>query len=232
MPSAGIELSLSTWIVLVALGGLLGLDGVSWPQIMASRPLVSASLGGALIGDPGAGVIVGVALEMLALPFQPFGAARYPETGPAGVVAGVAFAASPENAFALAAAVLAGWAVGWIGSFTVVGIRRVNGRILAPARRLVGEPRLLEGRHRAAMVLDFGRAAALTGVFLLPAAHLVRWMGDVSAPGLDAAVGIGLLALVGGSAGAAGREATADSSRAAAALAAGLVAGALLAWIL
>lgn len=231
MPWTGIELGLTSWVVLLVAGGLLGLDAVSWPQIMVSRPLVSSTVGGALVGDPGAGLVVGVALEVLALPFQPFGAARYPETGPAGLVAGVAFASSSGNALALAAGVLAGWIVGWIGSFTVTGVRRLNGRILAPARRLAGEPRILERRHRAAMALDFVRAVLLTGATLLPAIWLARWMADAPPSPVSSAVGVGLLVLVGGSAGAAAREATAHSSRAVAALAAGLVAGGLWVWL-
>src|SRR5690606_32185991 len=37
------------------LGGLLGLDVVSFPQAMLSRPIVAATAAGALLGDPAGG---------------------------------------------------------------------------------------------------------------------------------------------------------------------------------
>ena len=38
-------------IPFVALGALVGLDVVSFPQMMISRPLVAATVAGALAGD-------------------------------------------------------------------------------------------------------------------------------------------------------------------------------------
>jgi Phosphotransferase system, mannose/fructose/N-acetylgalactosamine-specific component IIC len=70
------------------LGALLGLDVVSFPQVMVSRPIVSATLAGAFIGNPPGGLLIGVVLEMIALDTLPFGASRYPEWGSAGVVEG------------------------------------------------------------------------------------------------------------------------------------------------
>ena len=61
------------------LGALLGLDVVSFPQAMISRPIVAATLAGAFIGNPPAGLLIGVVLEMIALDTLPFGASRYPE---------------------------------------------------------------------------------------------------------------------------------------------------------
>ena len=74
-----------TWILAVLGGGLLGMDAVSWPQVMVSRPLVSATVGGWLMGNPAAGMLVGAVLEVYALRHPPFGAAKYPDTGPAGL---------------------------------------------------------------------------------------------------------------------------------------------------
>ena len=47
-------IELVTLLPLALLGGMLGLDVVSFPQAMISRPLVAATLAGALVGDPGA----------------------------------------------------------------------------------------------------------------------------------------------------------------------------------
>ena len=54
------------------LGAVLGLDVVSFPQAMVSRPIVAATLGGAFIGNPPAGLLIGVVLEMIALDTLPF----------------------------------------------------------------------------------------------------------------------------------------------------------------
>ena len=62
------------WIDLLPialLGGLLGLDVVSFPQAMISRPLVAATIAGWLIGDSATGLLVGAALELIALDTLP-----------------------------------------------------------------------------------------------------------------------------------------------------------------
>ena len=75
-------------VPLALLGGLLGLDVVSFPQAMISRPLVAATLAGAIGGNAMAGLLVGAVLEFVALETLPFGASRYPEWGSAAVVGG------------------------------------------------------------------------------------------------------------------------------------------------
>src|ERR671933_420064 len=95
-------------IPLGLLGALLGLDTVSFPQAMFSRPLVAATLGGALLGAPLEGLLVGATLELIALETLPFGASRYPEWGSAAVVGGALFAEQRADiAGALTAATLA-----------------------------------------------------------------------------------------------------------------------------
>ncbi|WP_396215715.1 PTS sugar transporter subunit IIC, partial [Gemmatimonas sp.] len=75
-------------IPIALLAGVVGLDVVSFPQAMISRPIVGATLGGAFLGAPEAGLVCGTALECLALESLPVGASRYPEWGSASVVAG------------------------------------------------------------------------------------------------------------------------------------------------
>src|SRR5579864_1369574 len=90
------------------LGGVLGLDVVSFPQAMISRPIVAATLAGALVGQPPSGLLLGAALELIALETLPFGASRYPEWGSASVVGGAIFADYPSHpAGALAVSLLA-----------------------------------------------------------------------------------------------------------------------------
>ena len=73
---------------IAVLGAVLGLDVVGFPQAMISRPLVAATLGGALVGNAAAGLLLGALLELFALETLPFGASRYPEWGSAAAAAG------------------------------------------------------------------------------------------------------------------------------------------------
>ena len=112
---------------LAVLGAVLGLDVVSFPQAMVSRPIVASTLAGALIGQPGRGLVMGVALEFFALESMPFGASRYPEWGSASVVGGVLFAQTPDGAAgAMTVAALAALLTASIGGSSMVLLRRAN----------------------------------------------------------------------------------------------------------
>jgi PTS system mannose-specific IIC component len=103
------------------LGALLGLDVVSFPQAMISRPIVASTAAGSFIGNPPAGLLIGVVLEMIALDTLPFGASRYPEWGSAGVVGGALFAAQPSGMpGALPAALLAALLTASISGWSMV----------------------------------------------------------------------------------------------------------------
>lgn len=109
------------------LGAVLGLDTVSFPQAMLSRPLVAATFGGALIGSPLNGLLIGAALELIAVETLPFGASRYPEWGSASVVGGALYASSPiPPAGAIALSLMAALATAWVGGWTMVKLRQRN----------------------------------------------------------------------------------------------------------
>lgn len=196
------------WILAVLAGAGLGMDSVSWPQVMVSRPLVSATVGGWILGNPVAGLLVGMVLEVYALQHPPFGAANYPDTGPAGVVAGAAYAAAGGQALgAFLAAVAIGWSLGWVGSVTIYVRRRLNERIMSPPAELAADSGLLEQRQRIAIWLDALRGGVLVSAFLVPSVLLVTLAVGVIPSGVGRfalpALVIGLAA----SAGAAGRAA-------------------------
>src|SRR3954471_21917100 len=119
-----------TFIALIPLGllgGVLGLDVVSFPQAMISRPLVASTMAGALIGEAPSGLLLGAALELIALETLPFGASRYPEWGSASVVGGAIFASYPTHpAGAMMLAMLAALATTWVGGWTMVKLRQLN----------------------------------------------------------------------------------------------------------
>src|SRR5256885_1254135 len=114
-------------IPLALLGGILGLDVVSFPQAMISRPLVASTLAGVLIGQSASGLLVGVALELIALETLPFGASRYPEWGSAAAVGGAIFSTHPSHpAGAMTLAMLSALATTWVGGWTMVKLRQLN----------------------------------------------------------------------------------------------------------
>ncbi len=192
-------------IPLALLGGILGLDVVSFPQAMISRPLVAATLSGALIGQAASGLLVGAALELIALETLPFGASRYPEWGSASVVGGAIFASYPAHpAGSMTLAILAALATTWIGGWTMVKLRQMNavwaGRrrpaLEAGARGAVIELQLL------GMTADFLRGAVLTAVAyaaLAPLAAAVIAVWSIEGR-LSRALVVGLAASVAGGA--------------------------------
>ena len=162
---------------LAMLGALLGLDVVSFPQAMISRPIVSSTVAGAFIGHPAAGLLIGIVLELIALDTLPFGASRYPEWGSAGVVGGALYAAQPPGLpGALPASILAALLTASISSWSMVVLRRMIGSRLAGARDKIeeGSRDSLLTLHLSGMGLDLLRGALVTMLAMLIFAPLVR----------------------------------------------------------
>jgi PTS system mannose-specific IIC component len=159
------------------LGGLLGLDVVSFPQAMFSRPIVAATLAGALLGNGGAGLIIGAVLELIALETLPFGASRYPEWGSASVVGGAIFvhdATSPAGAMALA--MVGALATAMVSGWSMVKLRELNAHWARRHRAGLdaGSRGTVVGLQLIGMTADFARGAALTAlgvVLLTPTMH-------------------------------------------------------------
>ena len=86
---------------------------------MISRPIVAATLAGALVGEPATGSSPASMLELIALETLPFGASRYPEWGSAAVVGGAISAAlHAEPAGTVTVGVLAALATAWVGGWS------------------------------------------------------------------------------------------------------------------
>lgn|GEM_PF-141015 len=187
------------------LGAVLGLDVVSFPQAMLSRPLVGAALAGLLAGRPGAGLLVGAVLELFALETLPVGASRYPEWGSASVVGGTLFAAQPVGTGgALCLSVLVALVTAYVGGVSMVLLRRLNGQLArAQLEQLAaGSSRSVVGLQAAGLAGDLLRGFAITVVALgagLPLVHagVRRWGVDER---LSRAVVVGLAATVAGAA--------------------------------
>lgn len=155
-----------------ALGGLLGLDTVSFPQVMVSRPIVAATLGGAACGSAASGVVAGATLELFALETLPMGASRYPEWGSASAIGGALYTLNVGQPGALLTSVAAALIWAYLGGLSMVQLRKLNAH-WARAR----QPEVASGSRRAVVGLQWlGLAADFVRAVLLTAVGLALWM--------------------------------------------------------
>lgn len=187
------------------LGALVGLDTVSFPQAMLSRPLVAATFGGAMVGSPLSGLLVGATLELIAHETLPFGASRYPEWGSASVVGGALFSSSPiAPAGAMSLALLAALATAWVGGWTMVKVRQLNARWAAASRSGLdaGARGTVIGLQLRGLTADLVRGGLLTAVAIavfapLNEASLALWTVDAR---VSRAIAVGVATTVVGAA--------------------------------
>jgi mannose/fructose/N-acetylgalactosamine-specific phosphotransferase system component IIC len=191
-----------SWLPLMVLGAVVALDATSLGQLMLSRPLVAGTLAGALVGLPLEGALIGAMLEALSLGVLPVGAAKYPETGTAAVLA-VGTLGLADMAITPAAILMTvTYGVVWqqLSGATVIAGRYLNER-LVHAGWGGTEPRmdrLIEHRHMASMLLDVVRGALVTLVGLgagvplfrlaLPYWGMPHWAAAVAVAAAAAAV--------------------------------------------
>ena len=158
------------------LGALLGLDVVTFPQAMISRPIVAATISGAFIGHPMAGLTIGATLELLALGMLPFGASKYPEWGSASVVGGVLYAAqAPDAPGALPASLLAALLTAVVSGWSMIRLRRLNARRAAREREALdaGSADAIVGLQVFGLTADFLRGGMVTLAAMLAFRPLV-----------------------------------------------------------
>ncbi len=120
-------------LVMAVLGGLCYLDRTAAFQLMLHRPLVVASLTGAVFGNFAAGAQVGAVLELLYIARLPVGASIPPDDTGAALFGGAA-AATGASSIGLdpgsyCAILLLSVACAEIGKFADRSVRRINGRI-------------------------------------------------------------------------------------------------------
>ncbi|MGH7657348.1 MAG: hypothetical protein ACREL6_03870, partial [Gemmatimonadales bacterium] len=122
-------------LAFLAWGTIVGMDVVSVPQSMVSRPLVAAMFAGLLavaIEAPdhldrvlGSCVFIGVIMELYALDVLPVGAARYPDFGPA-TVAAVYTSWDLEAWFGGGVGIAVGLVTAILGGWSMRRLRRAN----------------------------------------------------------------------------------------------------------
>lgn len=189
-----------TYLLLVVLGGLIAIDGTGCGQFMVSRPLVAATLGGLLVGEPAAGAAIGLILEAFHLTVLPVGAASYPEGGSSAVAAGAVFGLVGGGTVAIVTTSLFFLIWSRLSGESVRLMRRVNVRLVSrhTAAHLGADE--LERRHLMALGLDFARGMLLVAAGALVLAGMLYLAGNAWGVGqrvprlvMDAAVA-GLLA--------------------------------------
>jgi PTS system mannose-specific IIC component len=153
---------------------IVGVDLVTAPQGLLSRPLVAAAGAGWLAGDMEAGLRVGVILELFALDVLPVGASRYPDYGAAAVGAAV-LAAGADRWAGMGAGAALGLALAALGGWTLQWIRHANTRALQQytAALAAGDAGAIVAMQRSALLRDMGRSISL-GAFAVLVAIIAR----------------------------------------------------------
>jgi mannose/fructose/N-acetylgalactosamine-specific phosphotransferase system component IIC len=157
------ELTPDVIIPLLLWGTLVGLDLVSVPQAMISRPLVAGTVAGWLVGDVHAGLRIGVVFELFALDVLPVGAVRYPDYGPATVAAVVVGAGLPWQ-LGLGLSVALGLVLALFGGWTLQLVRRSNARAIQrrAAALAAGESSAIRRLQYGGLLRDAARGLLLT----------------------------------------------------------------------
>ncbi len=162
---------------LLVWGVIVGLDLVSVAQVMVGRPLVAGTVAGLIAGDPAAGAMVGVTLELFALDLLPVGGARYPDYGPA-AVAGAATAAGAPGVLGLGPAIAVALVVGYLGQLAIQVVRRRTSADVQRRRAELdaGDLAAIRRVHWRGMARDAARALLVTLFGLVLAEIVRRWL--------------------------------------------------------
>ncbi|MGH7528047.1 MAG: PTS sugar transporter subunit IIC, partial [Gemmatimonadales bacterium] len=166
---------------------------------------------GWLAGDVEAGLRVGVLFELFALDVLPFGAVRYPDYGPATVVAAALAAGAPWE-FSLGLSAALGLVLAVVGGWSLQIVRRSNARAIQQrtAALAAGQSGAIRRLQYGALLRDAARGATLTVLGLGMALALARGahLDRPTAVGLTlVTVGSALSAVVNGAIRSAGRGA-------------------------
>lgn len=161
------------WSFLLAAvwGGICYLDRTAAFQVMLHRPLVVASVMGAIFGNFAAGAQVGAVLELLYVVRLPVGASIPPDDTGAAMFGGAAAAAASSSIGldpgSFAAILLLSALCAELGKYADRLVRRMNGRIahLAVERVEKGDSLAVENGLMAGLVLFAVFGVSLTLLF-------------------------------------------------------------------
>ncbi|HYF39452.1 MAG TPA: PTS sugar transporter subunit IIC [Gemmatimonadales bacterium] len=206
-----IEFTPGVVIPLLLWGTLVGLDLVSVPQAMISRPLVAGTVAGALAGNVEMGLRIGVLFELFALDVLPVGAVRYPDYGPA-TVGAVALGVGTPWELGLGISAALGLVFALLGGWSLQVVRRWNARSIQrrTAALAAGESSAIRWLQYGALLRDAARGFILTLAGLVVASTIadsVRLDRPTAVALTLVAIGSALAAGVNGAVRSAGRGA-------------------------
>ena len=169
------EFSPEIVVPLLLWGTLVGLDLVSVPQAMISRPLVAGTVAGALAGNVELGLRIGVLFELFALDVLPVGAVRYPDYGPA-TVSAVALALGTPWELGLGISTALGLVFALLGGWSLQVVRRWNARAIQrrAAALAAGESSAIRWLQYGGLLRDAARGFILTLGGLVVAATIAE----------------------------------------------------------
>ena len=131
--SEGIGLMWLDLVMISLWGGIVALDTTAAMQILVSRPIVSCTITGLLLGNPATGLLMGLVFELLYLDELPVGGAMFTEGNiGATIAAGLGILLERETGrpdLALPLAVVAGILMSMAGAHMVLLLRLFNGRV-------------------------------------------------------------------------------------------------------
>lgn len=222
--STGLEVAL-----LLAWGAIVAMDLVSVPQVMVARPVIAGTVAGLIAGDPAAGALAGVVLELFALDVLPVGATRYPDFGPGTVGAAFLLAHAPDShawlgvavGIALVVALAGGWSLQWLRHRIARDVQESEAELRA------GSTRAIRSLQYTSLGRDAVRGLSLSMVAVGAAGLALRVPLDGQTGGL-----LTLIAIGGGLAAAAGAVLRGGVRGTRLGwIAAGLAAGGVVAWL-
>jgi PTS system mannose-specific IIC component len=185
------------WFAVSSFGGIVGLDATSFAQTMVSRPLIAATITGLIMGRPVEALLLGSILELFAVVILPVGAARYPESGTAAVAATAAYMSATPLLSPAVVLLAVLFALLWehVGGASVIWTRRFNERLawLDPGAGEQQWDRILERRHRLALLVDFVRAFAVTLIGMAIGGLALRGLTELWS--LDATIAPAILSI-------------------------------------
>lgn len=178
------------FLLATALGGAIYLDRTAAFQLMLHRPLVVASLMGAIFGNFAAGAQVGAVLELLYIARLPVGASIPPDDTGAAVFGGAAAAVASSSIGldpgSFVAILLLSVLCAEFGKYADRFVRRMNGRIAHLTVEWMdrGDSQAVEHGLRAGVTLFAVSGMGLTFLFsalgISAARHLLTRFGPES----------------------------------------------------
>lgn len=163
-------------VLLLLWGTMVSVDLITGPQIMIARPLVAGTVAGFLVGDPTAGVTVGIVIELFALDVLAVGAVRYADYG-IGAVAGAVAAAGAPGVLGLGLAVTIGLVISFLGEVGIQWVRRQNTISVRGAQEALdrGDRSAVVRLQYVCVTRDVLKGLVITGVGLLLAGMVRSW---------------------------------------------------------